>query len=262
MNLPLRRISTRRKYPAAALLLALLAVVCWELLVRVGSIPEVFFPAPSAVVAALFRSVSSGEMPSHLGATLARVGPGLIAGGLAGLLAGLLIGGSPRVRAVADPFVAAFHPIPKLALLPLFMVVLGIGEAPKIVLVAVAAFFPMLINTAAGVRQINPVHLEVARNYGAGKMTVLRRVILPASLPMTLAGLRLSANLALVITIAVEMISSETGLGALVWLAWQLLRVELLYAALLVTALLGIGLNASLRRLELRLAPWQTVQPL
>jgi NitT/TauT family transport system permease protein len=158
---------------------------------------------------------------------------------------------------VADPFVAALHPIPKLALLPLFMVLLGVGEAPKVFLVAVAAFFPMLINTTAGVRQINPMHFDLARNYGAGMVRVLGRVVLPGSLPLILAGFRLSANLALVITIAVEMISSEVGLGALVWLSWQLLRVELLYATLVVTALLGIGLSFSLERLERRLAPWR-----
>lgn len=219
-------------------------------------IPSIFFPPPTAIGRALIASFASGELLHHLGATLARVLPGLIIGGVPGLLAGIGMGWSPRLRAVSDPLASALHPIPKLALLPLFMVLFGIGEASRVMVIAASVFFPVLINTMAGVRQIQPAHIEAARCYGAGGATVLRHVILPGSLPLVLAGVRQAANLALLVAIAVEMMAPDAGLGALVWVSWQVLRVERLYATLLVIALLGIALNAVLERLARRYAFW------
>jgi NitT/TauT family transport system permease protein len=241
---------------AAGLAVALLAL--WELLSRVGVLPAMFVPAPSEVLAGLARSVRSGEMLASIGATMVRVLAGLGIGGSVGLLAGWVIGGSRRLRAVADPFVAATHPIPKLALLPLLMVFLGIGEAPRVVVVAAASFFPMLLNTMAGVRQISAVHFDVARSFGASRRQVLRRVVLPGSIPMVLTGLRLAANIAFLSAIAVEMVSARTGLGAQVWLSWQVLRIDLLYATLVVIAALGLTLQVTLRWLARRGAPWLT----
>jgi ABC-type nitrate/sulfonate/bicarbonate transport system permease component len=244
----------RGRWIAAGLALALL--VLWESLSRLGLVPAMFVPAPSDVVAALVRSFGSGEMLASIGATMFRVVAGLVLGGSMGLLAGWLMGGSRRLRAVADPFVAAAHPIPKLALLPLLMVFLGIGETSRVVVVAAASFFPMLLNTMAGVRQISTVHFDVARSFGASRRQLLRRVVLPGSLPMVLTGLRLAANIAFLSGIAVEMVAARTGLGAQVWLSWQVLRIDLLYATLVVIAALGVALHVTLRWLARRGAPW------
>jgi NitT/TauT family transport system permease protein len=151
----------------------------------------------------------------------------------------------------------AVHPIPKIAILPLLMIFLGIGEASRIAVASVAAFFPMLINTMAGVRQINPIYFEVARNYGAPPGKLFTRVVLPGSLPMALSGPRLAANVTLLVTIAAEIVMSETGLGALVWLAWETLQIEVLYATLIVVSALGISMSAGLHRMQKRLVPWQ-----
>lgn len=244
----------RDRWIAAAIGVALVAL--WELLARAGVVSQMFFPPPTAIARALFHSMASGELPRHLGATLMRVLPGLVLGGVPGLLAGLALGWSTRLRSVVDPIVAALHPIPKLALLPLSMVLFGIGESARIAVVAAAVFFPILINAMAGVRQIQPAHIEIAVNYGAGRSNLLRHVILPGSLPLVLAGVRLAANLALLVTIAIEMTTTGTGLGALLWLAWQVLRIELLYATLVVIALLGIALNVLLDALARRFAVW------
>jgi ABC-type nitrate/sulfonate/bicarbonate transport system permease component len=233
----------------------------WELLARAGVISATFFPAPTAIGDAVFDGTASGELPRHLAATLRRVLPGLLLGGAPGLLAGVAMGWSVRLRAVSDPFVAALHPIPKLALLPLFIIVFGIGEPAKVAVVAAAAFFPILINAMAGVRQIQPAQIEAARSYGAGRLNLLRHVILPGSLPFVLAGTRLAANLALLVTIAVEMTAADTGLGSLIWTAWQVLRVEQLYAALVVIAVLGIALNVALDALASRFAAWAQLVP-
>ncbi len=231
-------------------------VVLWETLSRFGVVSRTFMPAPTSIARSLVTETASGVLPKNLAATLLRVLPGLFTGGTAGLLVGLAMGWSRRLRGIVDPFIAAMHPVPKLALLPLFMVLLGLGETPRIVVIALACFFPMLLSSMAGVRQISPVHFEIARNYGASRWQMFRRVVLPGSLPMVLTGLRLAANAALVLAIAVEIASATTGLGSLVWLSWQVFRVELLYATVVLTALLGISMNALLQWTARRLVPW------
>lgn len=237
---------------AAGLLLA------WEGLVAVGAVDALFFPPPTAIGATAVRLIGNGKLLGHVGVTLGRLFGGLLLGALPGLLLGLTMGWSRRLRGVVDPFVAAFHPVPKTALLPLFMVILGLGEAPKVVVVALAAFFPMLINSMAGVRQISPIHFEVAENYEAGPLKVLSRVVLPGSLPLVLAGLRLAFNTALVVVIAVELLAARRGLGAMIWSAWETMRTEELYAAVAVAGIIGITAGALLQRLTVRLVPWQT----
>jgi NitT/TauT family transport system permease protein len=212
--------------------------------------------APTSIVRTLINETTHGALLRHFSATLLRVFPGLIVGAIPGLLCGLAMGYSARLRLVTDPFVAALHPVPKLALLPLLMVLLGLSEAPRIAVIALASFFPMLLSAMAGVRQISPVHFEVAHNYGASPLKVLTRVVLPGSLPMVLTGLRIAANSALALTIAVEIATAQTGLGALVWLSWQVLHIELLYATIVLTALFGIGANVLLQWLASWLVPW------
>jgi NitT/TauT family transport system permease protein len=231
-------------------------LLLWEVCARTGIINQTFMPPPTRILSTLVNEIVHGAMLRHLSATLLRVFPGLLIGATPGLLCGLAMGWSPRLRRVADPFVAALHPVPKLSLLPLLMVLLGLGESPRIAIVALASFFPMLVSAMAGVRQISPVHFEVARNYGAGPLKVLRRVVLPGSLPMVLTGLRLSANNALALTIAVEIATAQTGFGASVWLSWQVLHIELLYATIVMTALFGISVNVVLQWLSRRLVPW------
>jgi NitT/TauT family transport system permease protein len=167
------------------------------------------------------------------------------------------MGWSRRLRIVIDPFIAAAHPIPKVAVLPLILILFGIGETSKVIVIGVAAFFPMLINTMVGVRQISPIHFEVAANYGASRWKVFTRVVLPGSLPLVLTGMRLALNLALLVTIVVELLLGEKGLGAMLWFARETLRTEELYAGLFVISVLGISINLFLQRLSAHLAPWQ-----
>jgi len=228
----------------------------WELLARVGLLPNALFSSPAEVLRTLWASFRSGEMEVNLAATLARMIPGLLLGGIPGLLLGLAMGWSSSFRRAVDPLLMAVHPIPKIAILPLLMIFLGIGEASRIAVASVAAFFPMLINTMAGVQQIEPVYFEVAENYGASRLRLFTRVVLPGSLPMALSGLRLAANITLLVTIAAEIVMANQGLGSLVWLAWETFRVRLLYATLIVVSVLGFSISMSLRWLQRRVAPW------
>jgi NitT/TauT family transport system permease protein len=239
----------------AAVVAVILAI--WEWRGRAGGLSALFFPPPSTIILTLGRLLTSGELATHLSATLSRLFVGFALGGLPALILGLVMGWSRRLRLVLDPFIAAAHPIPKIAVLPLIMIIFGIGESSKIVVVAVAVFFPMLINTMAGVRQISPIYFEVAENYGAGLFKVFTRVVVPGGLPLVLTGARLALNTALVLTIAVELVAAQEGLGEMIWFAWQTLRTEELYASLIVISALGISFNLILQRLTARLVPWQ-----
>lgn len=233
---------------------ALLAVL--ELLVGTGLRTGLFLPAPSSVAAAMAALVRDGTLPTHLAFTASRIVMGLAGGGLVGLTLGLLMGTSSRLRRLIDPVVAALHPIPRLAFFPLLIVVFGVGEASKLAAVSLGAFFPMLLNTVAGVRGLNPVHLELAQNYGASRRQMFFHVLLPGSMPLMLTGLRLSTNVAFHGTIGVEMVGSRTGIGSLLWLSWQTFRIDQLYAILVVIAAIGIGLAAFIRWVTNRSAPW------
>jgi NitT/TauT family transport system permease protein len=236
--------------------IALGVLAAWELVVRLGVVTAIFLPPPTEVARTMWQAAADGSMGKALGATLLRVIPGLLLGAVPGLLLGLAMGSSNRLRQALDPLVAAVHPMPKIALLPLVMIIFGVGEASKVVVVAIASFFPIAINTMAGVRQISPLYFEVAESYGASRRKIFSRVVFPGALPMALSGLRLSANVAFLVTVAVEILAAETGLGALIWLSWETLRVDLLYAALFVTAVVGLVISLVVQGVTAGVLPW------
>lgn len=247
-----------RGYRFVPIVIIAALLVAWEVLARADLIQTLFFPAPSSTAARLLDMSASGELVTDLYITASRLVRGFLLGATAGVVAGLLLGISRSFHDAVNPLIALAHPIPKIALLPLFLLIFGLGDAATVAIVAASSFFPMVINTTLGVREISPELFEVTASYKASRATVLRRVVLPGSLPAVIAGMRLALNAAIVVTIAVELVSSSEGLGANVWMAWQTLRTEELYATLAVIALLGVGTNALLGRLEERLAPWKT----
>jgi ABC-type nitrate/sulfonate/bicarbonate transport system permease component len=241
-------------------LITVFLLLLWEWQVRRGGLSSLFFPAPSTIIITLKKLLANGEMANNLGTTLFRVLAGFSLGGLPGLILGLSMGWSQKLRSIIDPFVAAAHPMPKIAILPLILIIFGIGELSKVIAIAVAAFFPMLINTMAGVRQISPIYFEVAQNYGANKIKVFTRVVLPGSLFMVFTGVRLALNISLLISIAVELVIAKKGLGAMIWFAWETLQTEVLYASLFMIAVLGVFLNFSLQRIGFHFIPWYEEQ--
>ncbi len=241
-------------FVSATIAIGLIAV--WEIMAQSGFISPLLAPAPSAVVRTLWRQIGTGEIAPHIYATLSRVVVGLVIGGTAGVMTGMLMGTIPRFRAVVDPFVAAFHPLPKIAILPVVMALLGIGDTSRIAVVALAVFFPMMINTLGGVIQISRTHLDVARNYGATGWKLFTRVIFPAAMPMIVSGFRIALNLALLIAISIEIASASVGLGALIWMSWEVLRIDVLYAALVVIMALGVSFTQLVRAITARMVPW------
>jgi NitT/TauT family transport system permease protein len=239
-----------------SLAIAVGAIALWEAGSRAGLISQFLAPAPSEVVRTLYAQFSTGEILPHLFSTLYRVLSGLAIGGSIGILSGALMGTIPRLRAIADPFLSAIHPVPKIAILPVVMALLGIGDASRIAVISLGVFFPMMINTLGGVRSINQTYLDVARNYGASGFRLLSRVMLPASLPMILSGTRIALNMGLTVTITTEITGARRGLGALIWTSWEVLRMDLLYATLVVIMVLGVSCNLTVKYLTRVLAPW------
>jgi NitT/TauT family transport system permease protein len=232
-------------------------LLVWEAASRAGWLSRLFFPAPSSILTTLVTLIGSGELWLHLSVSLRRVAVGFVLGVAPALVLGLAMGWSARVRAVFEPLIAALLPIPKLVVLPIIMVIFGVGEPSKIVLVAVGAFFPVVINAAAGVTGVRRVYFEVARNYGATRWQKFWRVVLPGSLPMVFAGLRLAFGMALLMVVASEFVAARHGIGALIWLSWETLRTDRLYAGIVSWSAVGLLSSAGLGSLQRAIIRWR-----
>jgi ABC-type nitrate/sulfonate/bicarbonate transport system permease component len=236
--------------------IAVFLLTAWEISARNEWIESLVFPAPTRILAN-FGHLWRNELLTNVGLTLARFLGGITVGAIPGIILGLCIGWSPRVRRVVDPFISAIHPIPKIVLFPLFIVIFGINEWAKIASVGLTVFFPALINAAAGAREISPLYFEVVSSYGGKRAALFRHVVLPGSLPMILSGLRIAANLGLLVTVAIEFTVTSAGIGSIIWMALQTMRIEDLYGGVLIIALIGITINAFIQWLLRKLTPWQ-----
>jgi ABC-type nitrate/sulfonate/bicarbonate transport system permease component len=229
----------------------------WEALARTQVLDPLFFPPPSVLAVTTVEMLRDGSLALHLAATLRRLVSGFLIGSLTGLPCGLLMGGSARLRQMLEPLVSALYSTPKLTLLPMLMLFFGVGEASRIFLIAASCFVLLAMHALDAVRSVDPVHVQVARNYGAERLDLVRRVYFPASLPMIFTGFRIALGRGLVITVSVELVAPSDGLGSMIWLAWQTFTTERLYVGVLLTALLGGAFHAGLRRLEREAVPWR-----
>lgn len=235
---------------------AMLAVL-WQVAVTAKWLNPVLFPPPTAIANTAWRMTASGELPLQVFATLGRVAIGVFWGGLGGLMAGLLMGMSAPFRQLFDPMVSALHATPKLTLLPLLMLFLGVGPAAGILLIAIVAFIFVAVETLAGIRHLDGHYVEMARNYGAGRRALIWRVYLPGSLPHIFTGFRLAFGRSLVTAVSIEMISGPDGLGTMIWLAWETLRIERLYVGVIVAAALGTAAFRAAHLVERSLVQWK-----
>jgi NitT/TauT family transport system permease protein len=236
--------------------LALLGL--WELVVRVHLLDARFFPAPSSIAGDFVQFLLSGELVSNTLITLERVAVGFVIGGVPGVALGLLLGINRYARAIVDPIVAILYPIPKIAILPLILLIFGIGESSKYAIVAIGVFFIMTINTAAGVRQIDRIYLDVARSFEIRRRSLYLGVLLPGAMTNVFAGIKLSIGIAIVLAVAAEFTAAKSGLGFQIWNAWQTLQVERMYVALVMVSLLGYALTLAGNALESFFVPWRT----
>lgn len=250
---------TNRKLPGLALLIPGLVFLTWEIAVSINWIDPVFFPPPSALWRMAYKLVVSGDLPRALMATVSRATLGFIPGAIAGVALGILTGISPTARRMLEPSISSLYSMPKLALLPIFFLILGAGEMARFALIALGTFLAMTMQVFDGVCSIDRGYVEMARNYGATPWQLLRKVYLPATLPHIFTGSRITFGRALVIAISVELVTGSTGLGSMIWLAWQTFSTERLYVGVCAAGLLGVTTQTALRAAERRLTPWRQV---
>ncbi len=236
--------------------LALLGL--WEASARLGVVDARFFPAPSGVAETFWSMARSGELWLHTEASLLRLLCGFLVGGIPALALGIAMGLSSLLRALVEPLIAATYPIPKSAIMPLLLLVFGLGEASKVAMVAIGVFFPVAMNAVTGVLEINRIYLDVGRNYRASRWQVFRTIALPGALPFIMTGIKLGVGLGLVLIAISEMLGAKSGLGYLIWNAWEILDVNAMYVGLFTIALLGFFFTHVLNVLERWLVPWKT----
>ena len=234
--------SALRWMPGVALLALVLLGLEWAVEARL--IRRALLPPPSVIGAALWDLLASGDFAAPLFATLWLVFAGFAIGSALGIAAGVAMGWWTGVHRLLEPLVELLRPIPKAALVPAMMLFLGIGEAMKITSVALAVFFPVLVNTLQGVRGVDRVLLDAGRTHGWGTAQILRHLVLPASLPFILAGMRVALGLALVLAVLSEMLSGQGGLGFLILDMQRSFQVRLMYAWLVILAVVGLVLVA------------------
>jgi NitT/TauT family transport system permease protein len=208
------------------------------------------------VLAHLGQLAASGTLWSHAAATLGRIGCAFALAAVLGVAVGLGMGLWRRLREGLDPVFAVVYPIPSVLFLPLVSFLVPAGEAATIVTTAVTSFFLVAFTTTHGVQQIDRLVVDAAVHYGARGWRLFAAVLLPGALPFVFTGLRLGLGYALIVVVAVEIVAATRGLGALLWLSWQVLKVEDMYATFLVIAALGAVLSYGLAALRRRLLPW------
>lgn len=249
---------TRLAEAALPSLSVVIFLLAWEMLVRWRGIAPIFLPPPSSIAVYLWRMIADGTMEYNLGVTLLRIFVGFLIAAATGVALGLLMGMSRIVARVADVWIAALYPLPKISLIPLLIIWLGTGEAYRIVISAITAFFPVVISTYSGIRQADRGLIKAAQDLGANTRQIQLKVVIPAALPSILAGLQLGMGVAFILVIAAEMIggSSQSGMGYLLINAGQVMETEKVFASLVVLAVMGAVIIKLQQWADRKLAPW------
>lgn len=253
----IRRISARRfadAWSGFALVAALL--VAWEMSVVSGAVRSDSWPAFSRVLRSLAAGFQSQGWAEIFGSTLVRMSAGFLSAVALGIAVGAAMGVSSRAYRTLFPTVEIFRVLPIPAIIPPLIFFLGVDDPLKVTVIAFAAFFPIALNTLAGMRAVDPVHLMVARTFRVPPLQVLLRIQLPSALPYVFAGCRISLGIALIVTIVAEMIAGSAGVGYYIVSMQYAMRADDMYAAIILLSLLGYGLNAVFLALESRALRW------
>jgi ABC-type nitrate/sulfonate/bicarbonate transport system permease component len=232
-------------------------LLAWQLAADAGLIDVRFFPAPSAIMVKLIEMARSGELTDNVLISLQRIVLGFLLGGVPAILIGIAMGIWRPVRAIVDPLIIATYPIPKSSLLPLILLIFGLGEMSKVVMVAIGVFYPMAINATAGVLQINQIYLDVGKSFKASPWDTFRTIALPGALPFIMAGVKLGAGLALILIAIAEMVGAKSGIGYMIWSAWETFAVTKMYVGLFVIALIGFAVSLLLNEIERWVIRWK-----
>ena len=237
---------------AGALVFLLLV---WQL-ASLGGLPEYVLP-PLQILTQFVQSLGSAELYEHVWASLARSLPGFAIGTFLGAALGLAAGTARWFDRLVSPAVFLTYPVPKIVMLPIFMLWFGIGDLSKVLIIALACFYPVFVNAYYGARATPTILVWSALNMGAGRGEIFRRVVVPGAAPMIFAGMRVSLALSFIVMFAAEMINARSGLGHLIRVAENSLRFDLMYVSLVTIAILGYAGDRLVRYAHRRLLAWQ-----
>ena len=247
---------TPRRWVGFAVFAVLIAIAEWG--TRSGWISALTLPRPSDVLVAFRDLHVSGLLYEHLSISLSRLAVGAALGVSVGIGTGVLIGLFSYIRAGLVPLVAAIFPIPKIALLPLFVIWFGIDEGSKYALIALGTFTPMVVATYGAVDNVDRTLIRMAQSFGLSWLSIVRKIVLPGAMPGILSGLRISLAIAIILLVAAEMLGAEYGIGAYVLEAGSLYDLDRLFAGVVVLSVLGVLVSATISLLERHLLGWRT----
>ncbi|MEP7456373.1 ABC transporter permease [Phyllobacterium sp. SB3] len=249
---PLMRTSVRRGITSFIILLAM-----WEIVGRFVLTDQVFAVPFSAVVEAAIKMLASGELETHIMASLAAVAYGMILATAVGIVIGVLLGASVTFREYAEPLMTALYATPLVAMAPILILWFGIGIGSKVATVFLMAIFPIAINTSTGIRGTDREFLEVAHAFGARWLDVITKVMIPAAVPFVVTGLRLAVGRAIVGVVVGELFGARAGLGFLIFTAGQTFDTPALFVGVITLALIGMSLTLGIKAIETRLTLWK-----
>lgn len=252
---------TARRRTAEIVLTVLAPIVLlgiWETLSRLELINPIYWPAPTSLWGTFVEMLTEDDLLGDIWLSTVRILGGFALGSVPGVILGLAMGLFWPVRVFLMPLAAALYAIPKIAILPLVMIVFGIGETSKFVIVALSIFFLVVLNTMSGVLEIDRTYRDVARNLGASRLELFTTVALPGALPSIFTGLRLAMGFALIVIVGTEFLTvSQGGIGALIWQSWTILSVKKMMVGLIITGIMGWLLSLLVNLSERLVMPWR-----
>ena len=249
--------SAKARERALYLISPIVLLAIWQALLMLGFGDRRFIPAPTDIAVRFWVLIENGELFLHVGATLWRVFAGFLAGSVPAVAVGLLMAMFKPVRIFVDPLIAAIFPIPKIALMPLLLLAFGFGDASKIALVAIAVFFPVVINTYTGAANIEKIYWDVAKNYGASQTVMFTRIVFFGALPTIFAGLRIALAVSFIVLVAAEFVASKVGIGYMIWNSWELLQVDIMFVGIVAIGVLGLITSVLFQEVERKVIPWK-----
>ena len=232
-------------------------LIVWELASDTGIVDSYYLPPLHVVLGTAWARLLSGQLVQDVGVSLYRLVLGYAIGAVAGIAVGIVTGRSALIYDLLDPVIQALRPVSPIALLPLAIVYLGVGDFEKVILIAYSTFFPVVVNTYFGVRGVDPVVIMAAETLGARRRRdMLREIILPAALPHIFSGLRVSLGISFIVLIAAEMVAAHSGLGYRILDSEQIFEIDAVYVGVVVISLLGMLFDAAFMRVRRYLLPW------
>jgi NitT/TauT family transport system permease protein len=234
-----------------------LVLLSWEIAVLALQLNPIYLPRPTRIVLALEEMFRSGGLIVDLVATLGRIFGGFAIALVIGVLLGIWMATSEKVNAIADNFIAALYPLPKVTLIPLLIIWLGTGGPFMLAISCLGAIFPIVINTVLGIRQADPGLVLAARDLNATRRQIIAKVMLPSAIPSIFAGVRLGLGVSIILVVAAEMVVGKLGLGARLYLAGQVLETEQVFAVLIVLAILGIVITKVQDAVDVWIGHWR-----